>query len=179
MTHNHSKPNHLGTTLIVAGLVLLLLVIGLGGFLLVKGASKTFATIDNDDEHTFVLPSAGEFVLARQEHLDPGVETLSVDTTGEDLRFSERRQNMYIVVGEDRFKVLGTLAADVKGEHTIAVTADAYPITVRHEPMAMANRVKTIFLALVTIPTVTTIIGVVIAVRNTNRCNRAILEETL
>lgn len=173
------KPNHLGTILIVAGLVLLLLVIGLGGFLLVHNASKSFATFEGAGEHTFVLPSAGEYVLARRESLDPGTETLTVETPGEGLRFSERRQNMYIVVGENRFKVLGTLAADVKGEHTIAVTADAYPITVRHEPMAMANRVGTIFLALVTIPIVTTIIGVVIAVRNTNRRNRAILEETL
>lgn len=173
------KPKPLGTILIASGLILLVAAIGGGGWLLVAGASKVFDTIESDGTHTVRVPAAGEYVLARDANIDSDSNTITVSPINPSVSFRPDTSDTWIVIGEQRHLVLGTLTVPERGDQTLEISADAYPITLRHEPMAMANRVMMIFAIMIAVPIIVTIIGIVVAIRNTNKRNRFLMEQMI
>ncbi|GAB5495704.1 MAG: hypothetical protein Phyf2KO_07840 [Phycisphaerales bacterium] len=173
------KPNHLGLILIVSGLILLVATIGGGGWMLVAGASKVFDTIESDGTHTVRIPAKGEYVLARDANIDADSNSITVTPINPAVSFRPDTSDKWIVIGEQRHLVLGTLTVPERGDQTLEITADAYPITLRHEPMAMANRVMTIFAVMIAVPIIVTIIGIVVSIRNTNKRNKFLMEQMI
>lgn len=173
------KPNHLGAILLGTGLLLLVFAIGGGGWLLVHGASKVFETIEVEGTHTIRIPAPGEYVFARDATIAPDAEGISVEPINPNVSFRLETAGRQIVIGQQRHKVLGTLNVPERGDQTLEISADAYPITLRHEPMAMANRVMTIFGFMVAVPIIISIIGIVVAIRNTNKRNRYLMEQMI
>ena len=177
--HEVYKPKPIGTILIVSGLILLVAAIGGGGWMLVAGASKVFDTIESDGIHTVRVPAAGEYVLARDANINADSNNITVSPINPTVSFRPNTSDMWIVIGEQRHLVLGTLSVPERGDLTLEITADAYPITLRHEPMAMADRVMKIFVVMIAVPIIVTIIGIVVAIRNTNKRNRFLMEQMI
>lgn len=171
------KPNHLGKILIIGGLVALLATFGLGGFMLVRGAAKVYTTIEAEGAHTLTVPNAGEYVLVRDAQIQPNDRGISVSSTDPAVSFTPDEQQRWIVIGEQRYLILGLLDVPEAGDVNVEISADAYPITLRNEPMAMTRRVVTLFAFLLIIPIVTVVIGIVVAIRNTNKRNRFIMNQ--
>ena len=172
------KPNHLGIILLVAGLILLLVTIGVGGFMLVNGASRVFATIDAEGTHTFTVP-VGEYTFVRDAEIQPDDRNITFSSPDSSITLSTDSQANMMVIGEQRYAILGTISVPNGGEVTADITADAFPLTLRHEPMAMTRRIVTIFGFSLILPITLTVIGIVIAIRNTNKRNRFIAEQLI
>jgi len=173
------KRSHLGAILLVAGLVILIATIGLGGYMMVRGASKVFATVENAGTHTFAVPAAGEYVFVCDGEMQPHSPEITVTPTDDNITFEADTQTRMIVIGERHYLILGTLTVPEAGEFTAEISAKAYPITLRHEPMAVTRKIVLIFGSLAVIPLAMTVIGIVITIRNANKRNRFIMEQMI
>jgi hypothetical protein len=173
------KRSHLGKILLIAGLFLLLATLGIGGFLLVNGASRVFATIEEEGTHTFTVPAAGEYTFVRDAELQPNDRGITFASPDESVSFVADSQATWMVIGEQRYAILGTISVPEAGDVTAEISADAYPLTLRYEPMAMTRRVVTIFGILMVFPLALTVIGIVVAIRNTNKRNRFISQQMI
>jgi len=171
------KRSHLGAILLVAGLVILIATIGLGGYMMVRGVGKVFATVENAGTHTFAVPAAGEYVFVCDADALPEAHGITVTPTNDSVTFESDLDRRLIVIGEQHYLILGTLTVPDAGEFTAEINAHAYPITLRNEPTKVATRVGMIFGILLIIPLVTTVIGIVIAIRSTNKRNKFIMDQ--
>ena len=175
----HFKPSALAPLLIVLGL-LLLVANAVGSVVVIEQSEKrVVATIDSAGPQTFTLPKAGKYLLTRDGSRRALASGVSVIPVGTELAFQTPPKREFVLIGDTLHLVLGTFEVQRAGSFTAEISADVYPITLRRMPISMTPMTLTILGLLVGVPIASIIIGIVIAIRNTNKRNRLMMEHMI
>lgn len=163
----HTKP--IGTVLVVVGVLLLILTIGGSAGYLHGALSSELAVIAAPGPIEIDLPAGRDLILTRDAGLAADEETFQIRAAvPESATITQERRSGWLEIDEQRQDILARLVVHKAGPVTVESQAGAYPLVVRHDPIALAKRTLVYTAIAGTLVLALIASGVSVMIRNVN-----------